>query len=83
MELVAWILVTKFDCILEGGFVRDWIVGGRSKIPKQGFKLKVNPINNRLDVMDENVSPKDLDVMLPNKDFDPNKFEAVLNQYGI
>jgi hypothetical protein len=83
MELVAWILVNKFNCILEGGFVRDWIVGGRSYIPKQGFKLQVNPLNNRLDVIDESVSPKDLDVMLPNKDFDPNRFQAVLIQYGI
>jgi hypothetical protein len=33
--------------------------------------------------MSEDVSPMDLDVVLPNKAFDPNKFEDVLNQYGI
>ncbi|CAF5062836.1 unnamed protein product, partial [Rotaria sp. Silwood1] len=27
MEVVAWIAVCKFSCKLEGGFVRDWVVG--------------------------------------------------------
>ncbi len=27
MEVVAWIAVCKFQCKLEGGFVRDWVVG--------------------------------------------------------
>ena len=34
MELVAWILITKFNCIVEGGFIRDWIVRGDSEFPK-------------------------------------------------
>ncbi|UJR32836.1 hypothetical protein I4U23_020298 [Adineta vaga] len=33
MEVVAWIAVTQFDCRLEGGFVRDWIVGNYSNRP--------------------------------------------------
>lgn len=28
MVAVSWILVTKFNCIITGGFVRDWIVNG-------------------------------------------------------
>ncbi|CAF5129794.1 unnamed protein product, partial [Rotaria sp. Silwood1] len=24
MEVVSWIAVCKFDCKIEGGFVRDW-----------------------------------------------------------
>ncbi|CAF4687136.1 unnamed protein product, partial [Rotaria sp. Silwood2] len=27
IEVVAWIAVCKIHCELEGGFVRDWIVG--------------------------------------------------------
>ena len=33
MEVVAWIAVCKFDCRLEGGFVRDWIVGNYTAKP--------------------------------------------------
>ncbi|CAF1071693.1 unnamed protein product [Rotaria sp. Silwood1] len=27
MEVVAWIAVCKFSCKVEGGFIRDWVVG--------------------------------------------------------
>ena len=33
MEVVAWIAICQFDCRLEGGFVRDWIVGNYSQRP--------------------------------------------------
>ena len=33
MEVVAWIATCKFDCRLEGGFVRDWIVGNYTNLP--------------------------------------------------
>jgi hypothetical protein len=26
MIATCWVLVNKFDCIIKGGFVRDWIV---------------------------------------------------------
>ena len=28
MVAVCWILVTKFDCTIKGGFVRDFVVRG-------------------------------------------------------
>ena len=33
MEVVAWIAVCKFQCKLEGPFVRDWVVAGYHKRP--------------------------------------------------
>jgi hypothetical protein len=33
MELVAWVLINEFDAVIEGGFVRDWIVRGDEKFP--------------------------------------------------
>jgi hypothetical protein len=33
MEVVAWITVCLFDCKLEGGFVRDWVVGKYTSRP--------------------------------------------------
>merc|ERR1712176_12750 len=29
MAVVACIAVTKYGCVLKGGFIRDWVVGGR------------------------------------------------------
>jgi hypothetical protein len=26
MIAVCWVLTTKFDCSIKGGFVRDWVV---------------------------------------------------------
>ncbi len=34
MELVVWILINKFHCIIEGGFVRDWIIRGHEEFPQ-------------------------------------------------
>ncbi|CAF4078591.1 unnamed protein product [Rotaria magnacalcarata] len=33
MEVVAWVAVCKFNCNLEGGFVRDWIVANERVRP--------------------------------------------------
>jgi hypothetical protein len=33
MEVVAWMAVCNFDCSLEGGFVRDWIVANERARP--------------------------------------------------
>ncbi|CAF4339200.1 unnamed protein product, partial [Rotaria magnacalcarata] len=33
MEVVSWIAVCKFSCKVEGGFVRDWIVGNDTARP--------------------------------------------------
>lgn len=64
MELVCWILVNKYNCKIEGGFVRDWIVGGNNVCDKNkpiGFyKFK-----DRDMVDDSDVFPKDIDAHLP------------------
>ena len=89
MELVAWILINKYKCILKGGFVRDWIVGGRADFPK-GVKLELNPQNGKQEIMDERVIPKDLDVILPlskqkdkSKIFDAEEFLRKMKSYGL
>ncbi|CAF4627520.1 unnamed protein product, partial [Rotaria magnacalcarata] len=33
MEVVAWIAVCLFSCKLEGGFVRDWVIGNYTARP--------------------------------------------------
>ena len=63
MELIAWILINDYGCIIKGGFIRDWIVAGRDVFPK-GTKLK-DLGNNRREFTDPTVTPNDLDVMLP------------------
>lgn len=51
MVTVCWILVNKFNCEIKGGFIRDWVVRGDSKIPN-GLNLKkllsVNPLNGHM-----------------------------------
>jgi len=34
MIAVCWVLVKHFDCIVKGGFVRDWIVNGKDEIDR-------------------------------------------------
>ena len=86
MEVVAWIAVCKFDCRLEGGFVRDWIVGGYIQRPAN---LITNPkawIETRTPVptLNKEVVPCDLDCHLPShRYFDINKFQDELYKYGI
>jgi len=86
MEVVAWIAVCKFDCRLEGGFVRDWVVGhytGRPKNPPatpKGWIQYVNQIPN----LNKEVIPCDLDCHLPSHAyFDIDKFQDELYKYGI
>lgn len=86
MEVVAWISVCKFDCRLEGGFVRDWIVGGYLQRPAH---LQTNPkgwIESKTPVpaLHKQVVPCDLDCHLPSHTyFDINKFQDELYKYGI
>lgn len=63
MIAVSWVLVTKFNCIIKGGFVRDWIVNGKQYLPNIDLKnlLTLNPYNGFREVMDESVSPSDID----------------------
>lgn len=63
MELVCWVLLNEFDCIIEGGFVRDWIIRGHENwVP--GTKLTKSDWNGKPDINDETISPKDLDVFM-------------------
>ena len=64
MIAVSWLLVTKFNCVIKGGFVRDWIVRGYEYLPPNTDLRKLltrNPYNGFCEVMDEKVSPSDID----------------------
>jgi hypothetical protein len=86
MEVVAWIAVCKFDCRLEGGFVRDWIVGrdiqrpGNSKTNPKGWIETTTPVP----ALNKEVVPCDLDCHLPSHAyFDISKFQDELYKYGV
>ena len=86
MEVVAWLAVCKYDCKLEGGFVRDWVVGHYTARPAS---LLNNPkawvdLVNGIPYLNKEVVPCDLDCHLPShKYFDIDKFEDELHKYGI
>ena len=86
MEVVAWIAICKFDCKLEGGFVRDWVVG--NYVARPASKAN-NPkawigYNNNIPYLDKEVIPCDLDCHLPSHSyFDIEKFQDALFKYGI
>ena len=86
MEAVAWIAVCKFDCKVEGGFVRDWIVGhytarptGATTNPRGWIKY-----SGSIPYLDKEVVPCDLDCHLPSHAyFDIEKFQDELYKYDI
>jgi hypothetical protein len=86
MEVVAWIAVCLFDCRLEGGFVRDWVVGNYSPKPPNlpvDQWISFHPING-LPILNKDVIPQDLDIHLPAlKQFDVEAFVDTLYSYGI
>ena len=64
MVAVCWVLVTKFDCTIKGGFVRDWVIGNRDKLSAGNNLKKImgrNNLNGHIEVIDESVSPMDID----------------------
>jgi HrpA-like RNA helicase len=85
MEVVGWIAVCKFDCRLEGGFVRDWIVGHYIQRPAhltnpQSWIETTSPVPT----LNKEVVPCDLDCHLPSHAyFDISKFQDELYKYGI
>lgn len=87
MEVVAWIAVCKFDCKIEGGFVRDWVIG---KYVERPTNLP-NPINwikyegtPQVPYMVKEIVPSDLDCHLPKKIyFDIEKFKDELYKFGM
>ncbi|CAF2546861.1 unnamed protein product [Rotaria sp. Silwood2] len=89
MEVVAWIAVCKFDCKLEGGFVRDWIVG-KYTAPldrtnsNDWIEYNTNYNNEQIPSMKREVVPADLDCHLPTHAyFDIEKFQDELYKLGI
>ncbi|CAF4572620.1 unnamed protein product, partial [Rotaria sp. Silwood2] len=86
MEVVAWIAVCIFSCKLEGGFVRDWVVGNYTARPQS---LLGNPkawvtYSNSIPYIDNEVVPADLDCHLPTHAyFDIEKFHDELYKYDI
>lgn len=85
MEVVASLAVCQFHCRLEGGFVRDWVVGGFSSRPNNvppDQWLTQTPTG--IPVLNREVVPADLDCHLPqSKIFDIEAFIDALYNYGI
>lgn len=86
MEVVAWFAVCKHDCKLEGGFVRDWIIGHYSSRPQaliNNPKSWITQVGS-LPAIHKEVVPCDLDCHLSSKRyFDIEKFRDDLYKYGI
>ncbi|CAF1163491.1 unnamed protein product [Rotaria sordida] len=91
MEVVAWIAICKFHCKLEGGFVRDWVVGdyisrpaGLINNPHDWIEYKTNSNGQRIPYMHKEVVPADLDCHLPvHAYFDIDKFQDELHKFNI
>lgn len=89
MEVVAWVCVCLLKCKLEGGFVRDWVVGEYvSKpvnIPPQKWvEYDKNAAGKRIPSIREDVVPRDLDCYLPvDHPFDTDRFQDELYKFGI
>jgi hypothetical protein len=84
MEVVAWLVICKYKCKLEGGFVRDWIVGHYQHHPNTPVQQWVNVGTNSLPCLDKKIVPSDLDCHLPiNQHFDIDRFQDDLHRYGI
>jgi hypothetical protein len=89
MEVVAWIAVCEFHCKLEGGFVRDWIIGKytarpNNLDPKHWVEYSTNANNQNIPRMIEEIVPADLDCHLPSHaSFDIEKFQDALFKHGI
>lgn len=90
MATVAWIAVCKFNCKLEGGFVRDWVIGhyvepkNRQKNPKSWIQYYTNQNGQQIPTLIKEIVPSDLDCHLPlDRYFDIDKFRDELYKFGI
>ena len=91
MEVVAWFAVCEFGCKLEGGFVRDWIVGkyvdrpkGKYADPSTWISRESNAAGQKIPIMNKAVIPTDLDCHLPIFTyFDIDKFLDIMHRYQI
>ena len=86
MAAIAWIAVTEFDCRLEGGFVRDWVVRGEvlrpSPLTPPASWLEFDYSRGRWEVV-EGVIPSDLDIELPFKFVPLDRFRNRLHKFGF
>jgi hypothetical protein len=86
MEVVAWIAVCKFGCKLEGGFVRDWVVGhyiSRPANPPANPKDWIEYVKS-IPGLNKEVVPCDLDCHLPSTMyFNVDKFQDELHKFDI
>ncbi|CAF4416376.1 unnamed protein product, partial [Rotaria sp. Silwood2] len=88
MEVVAWIVVCQFECHVEGGFVRDWIVGHYQARPAGNpstwVTYRTNTAGDQVPELSKELVPTDLDCHLPvHKYFDLDKFLDFLHKYQI
>ena len=91
MEVVAWTAVCKFHCKLEGGFVRDWVVGEHKfcpnnmiNNPKSWVQYVTNYQGQQIPHMHEEIIPADLDCHLSVYHyFDIDKFLDELHKFNI
>ena len=85
MEVVAWIAVCVFNCRLEGGFIRDWVVGNYRARPTASMKpSEWIEYKNLIPCLNKEVIPCDLDCHLPlHHYFDIEKFLDELHKYKI
>jgi hypothetical protein len=84
MEVVAWVALCQFDCRLEGGFVRDWVVRGEEMAPpgvSMDKWLEWDKHRKRFEVV-KGVTPTDLDMELSSKYFPVQKFRNALHKLG-
>ena len=65
MIAACWVLTCKFHCVIKGGFVRDWVVNGEEVVPPlkndRVNLLQKNPRNPFKEVVDDSVTPSDID----------------------
>ena len=64
MIAVCWVLVNRLNCVIKGGFVRDWVVNGEEVLDTSKDLTKLlskNKRNKYLEVNDDMVTPSDID----------------------
>lgn len=95
MEVVAWVACTQHGCRLEGGFVRDWVVGGFANVrrPPAGddwVQTMGKPDGDWKDrpEVHPGLGPQDLDMQLPLRPpkggwFDIERFVRSVQGHGI
>ncbi|CAF4523788.1 unnamed protein product [Rotaria socialis] len=83
--LCSPLAVCKFDCRVEGGFVRDWIVGNYIARPKKDPPDWLEPESNpKIPALNKYLVPSDLDCHLPShKYFDIDRFLDTMHKYRI